>query len=238
MKRLPSEDRAGIYITVIVHLVVLIVLMAVKLGAFWQREHSFVLDFTKAEQIEKLQRELEFKKAVNDRLNALLESGGGYVANVAVDRSALKDDRSSAEDARKLYEDAQRLQEDLQRGVETPAPGEMVAVSESKAEKKKEKAAETAYSGPSVLSYELEGRKASHLPIPAYRCMGAGEVKVIICVDPQGNVQTVKIDDSASSTDGCLRSFATRAARLSRFSASTSAPARQSGYIIYSFIAQ
>ena len=239
MKRLPSEDRAGIYITVIVHLVVLIVLMAVKLGAFMQKEHSFVLDFTKAEQIERLHRELEFKKAVNDRLNEMLSEGGSYVANVAVDRSALKDDRSSPEDARKLYEDAQRLQEDLQRGPVTPAAGELVAVSEAKSpEKPKDKSSESAYSGPSVLSYELDGRKASHLPIPAYRCMGAGEVKVLIGVDPQGTVQTVKIDDSVSSSDGCLRSFATRAARLSKFSASASAPSRQAGYIIYSFIAQ
>ena len=236
MRRLPSEDRAGIYITIIVHLVVLIVLMAAKLGTFMKKEQSFVLDFTKAEQIERMQRELEFKQAVNDRLNELLSSGGGYVANVPVDRSTLKDDRTSEEDARKLYEDAQRLQEELQKGV-SPQENEIVAAPEPVPVKEKPSTA-PAYSGPSVLSYSLEGRKASHLPIPAYRCMGAGEVKVLIGVDPQGNVQTVKIDDSVSSSDGCLRSFATRAARLSKFSASATAPARQSGYIIYSFVAQ
>ena len=236
MKRLPSEDRAGIYITLIVHLVVLIVLMGFKLGTLVQKEHSFVLDFTKIEEIERLQKELEFKQAVNDRLNELLSSGGSYVANVAVDRSALKDDRSSAEDARKLYEDAQRLQEELQKGV-TPAENEIVAAPEPVQEKSRETRA-VQYSGPSVLSYELDGRKASHLPIPAYRCMGAGQVKVLIGVDPQGTVQTVKIDDAESSSDGCLRAFATRAARLSRFSASASAPSRQAGYIIYTFVAQ
>ena len=238
MKRLPSEDRAGIYITVIVHLVVLIVLMGFKLGTLVQKEHSFVLDFTKIEEIERLQKELEFKQAVNDRLNELLSSGGSYVANVSVDRSALKDDRSSAEDARKLYEDAQRLQEELQQGYK-PAENEIVAAPEPVKEKPRETKA-VQYSGPSVLSYELEGRKASHLPIPAYRCMGAGQVKVLIGVDPQGTVQTVKIDDAESSSDGCLRAFATRAARLSRFSASASAtaPSRQAGYIIYTFVAQ
>ena len=236
MKRLPSEDRAGIYITLIVHLVVLIVLMGFKLGTLVQKEHSFVLDFTKIEEIERLQKELEFKQAVNDRLNELLSSGGSYVANVAVDRSALKDDRSSAEDARKLYEDAQRLQDELQKGV-TPAENEIVAAPEPVQEKSRETRA-VQYSGPSVLSYELDGRKASHLPIPAYRCMGAGQVKVLIGVDPQGTVQTVKIDDAESSSDGCLRAFATRAARLSRFSASASAPSRQAGYIIYTFVAQ
>ena len=94
------------------------------------------------------------------------------------------------------------------------------------------------YSGPSVLSWSLDGRKATHLPIPAYRCVGAGEVTVIITVNNQGKVMDAKIDDGASSKDGCLRSFATRAARLSKFNASATAPARQMGTITYLFIAQ
>jgi TonB family protein len=89
-----------------------------------------------------------------------------------------------------------------------------------------------------VLSWSLDGRKATHLPIPAYRCVGAGEVTVIITVNTQGTVVDAKIDDGASSKDGCLRSFATRAARLSKFNASTTAPARQMGTITYLFIAQ
>ena len=84
----------------------------------------------------------------------------------------------------------------------------------------------------------LDGRKATHLPIPAYRCVGAGEVTVIITVNNQGTVVDAKVDDGASSKDGCLRSFATRAARLSKFNASTTAPARQLGTITYLFIAQ
>ena len=106
MKRLPREDRAGLYITVIVHLAVLIVLLAVNLGVQISRENSFVLDFSKAEQLEKLQQRLEFEKSVNERLNEMLAGGNEYVHNVVVDRSELKDDRNSAEDTRKLYEDA------------------------------------------------------------------------------------------------------------------------------------
>lgn len=238
MKRLPREDRAGIYITLIVHLVVLIVLLAVQLGVQISKENSFVLDFSKAEQLEKLQQRLEFEKSVNERLNELLASGGNdYVHNVVVDRSELKDDRNSAEDARKLYEDAERLQAELDRGFEAPKKeDEFASVSTPKSRSSEEKP--KAFSGPSVLSYELEGRKASHLPIPAYRCMGAGEVRVEIGVDPQGNVVLAKVDDGASSADGCLRSFAVRAARMSKFSSAPAAPARQSGYIIYKFIAQ
>ena len=68
--------------------------------------------------------------------------------------------------------------------------------------------------------------------------MGAGQVTVVITVDNAGNVVNAKIDGGISSSDGCLQAFATRAARLSKFSASQSAPARQMGTITYLFIAQ
>ena len=91
------------------------------------------------------------------------------------------------------------------------------------------------YNGPSVLSYTLDGRKASHLPIPAYRCYGTGDVTVIITVNPQGQVINAQIMDEISTPDDCLRKFAIRAARLSRFSASSTAPAKQTGEITYRF---
>lgn len=234
--RISKDDRAGLYITVIVHLVVLIVLMGVQLGATLKKESSFVLDFTKAEQIEKLQKELELKQAINDRLNAMLAGGYEPVRNIAVDRSILKDDRHSAEDAEQLYKDAEKLKQDLQRPADVPEEDETVTVSQKK--KQDSKPEQTRYSGPSVLSYELEGRKASRLPIPAYRCLGAGEVRIDITVDRQGTVVNAKVDESSSSSDGCLRSFAIRAARMSKFSMSTAAPDRQQGYIIYQFVAQ
>lgn len=233
---LSKDDRAGIYITVIVHLIVLIVLMVVQLGASLKKETSFVLDFTKAEQMEKLQKELDLKQAINERLNEMLAGGYEPVRNIAVDRSVLKDDRHSAEDAQKLYEDAAKLREDLSRPAEIPEDNDIVAAPVPS--HKKEQKEEVRYSGPSVLSWELEGRKASRLPIPAYRCIGAGEVRVNITVDKQGNVTGAKVDEGSSSPDGCLRSFAVRAARMSKFSASTTAPDRQGGYIIYQFVAQ
>ena len=235
--RISRDDRAGIYITVIVHLVVLIVLMVIQLGATWKKETSFVLDFTKMEQIEKLQKELELKQAINDRLNEMLAGGYEPIRNIAVDRSELKDDRHSAEDARELYEEAERLKQDLQRPAEeVQVEHEIIAAPTPS--KKEEARKEVKYSGPSVLEYELEGRKASRLPIPAYRCIGAGEVRINITVDKQGTVVGAKVDESSSSSDGCLRSFAVRAARMSKFSMSTMAPDRQQGYIIYQFVAQ
>ena len=234
MKRLKKEDRAGLYITVIVHLTVIIVLLASQLSLALRKEDSFVLDFTRQETIEKLEKELAFKEEVSRRLDEIISAQGSTpIRNVVVDRGALKDDRNT--DAEQLYKDAEKLKHDLQTPAEIPEVNEVIAAPEPKKEKPRE---EPKYSGPSVLSYELEGRKASRLPIPAYRCLGAGEVRVNITVDRQGTVVNAKVDDGSSASDGCLRSFAVRAARMSKFSMSTTAPDRQQGYIIYQFVAQ
>ena len=165
----------------------------------------------------------------------LSAAGSIPIRNVTVDRGALKDDRGT--NAEELYKDAERLQQELNNGA--PLPKDELVYEYKKTETGgPKKSSESSYSGPSVVSWELEGRKASRLPIPAYRCMGAGMVTVIISVDPQGNVINAKVEDALSSPDGCLRSFAIRAARLSKFSASSSAPPKQIGNIVYQFIAQ
>lgn len=238
MRRLSGEDKAGLYITVIFHLTVIIILLGVQLGLSVQRENSFVLDFSKQEQVEKLQKELELKEAISRKLDELISSQGSVpVRNIAVDRSSLKDDRGT--DAEELYKDAQRLQEELEKTFNNDAPKadeDYASLPEKKKDGKEEKKKE--YSGPSVVSYQLDGRKASHLPIPAYRCMGAGEVTVIVTVDNAGKVIMAKVQEEVSSEDQCLRNFAVRAARASRFSSSPSAPAKHVGNIVYAFIAQ
>lgn len=236
MSRFNKEDKAGLYITVIFHLAVLIVLLATQLGFSIAKENSFVLDFTKQEEAEKTQKEEVFKEDISERIERMLSAAGSIpIRNIAVDRGALKDDRGT--NAEELYKDAERLQQELNNGA--PLPKDELVYEYKKTETGgPKKSSESSYSGPSVVSWELEGRKASRLPIPAYRCMGAGMVTVIISVDPQGNVINAKVEDALSSPDGCLRNFAIRAARLSKFSASSSAPPKQIGNIVYQFIAQ
>ena len=236
MSKFSKEDRAGLYITVIFHLAVIIILLATQLGFSIARENSFVLDFTKQEQVEKEKKEEVFKEDISERIERLLAAAGSVpIRNVTVDRGALKDDRGT--NAEELYRDAQRLQQELDNGAPLPKDEQVYEYKKTDTGSSK-KSSEANYSGPSVVSWELEGRKASRLPIPAYRCMGAGMVTVIITVDPQGNVINAKIEDTLSSSDGCLRNFAIRAARLSKFSSSTSAPPKQIGNIVYQFIAQ
>ena len=51
--RLSPDRKAGLYITAIIHLAVIIVLLSVRLGYEIQRENTFVLDFSKQEEAEK-----------------------------------------------------------------------------------------------------------------------------------------------------------------------------------------
>ena len=234
--KLTPDQQAGLYITVSIHLAVIIVLLAVRIGFEVQQENSFVMDFTAQEEVERLQQRIRMQERVEAQLEQMLSDQGVPVRNVTVDQSTLKDDRGT--NAEELYKEAERLAKELQEGQHKAddTPDSFAAVQEEKKEKKKEEA--KPYSGPSVLSWSLDGRRASRLPIPAYRCYGAGEITVIITVNNRGDVVNAKVDDSTSSQDGCLRTFAIRAARLSKFSASPEAPARQMGTITYAFIAQ
>lgn len=231
-----SDDRAGLYITIIFHLVVVIVLLVCQISSALKRDNTFVLDFSKQERVEKEHAERNLKEEVSERLDRMLADAGGVpIRNVAVDRGSLKDDRNT--DAEELYREAEQLAKELKDGPKLNEPDEDYA-EVSKPAQAKEKPKESSYKGPSVVSYQLDGRKASKLSIPAYRCLGAGHVTVIITVDPSGKVLNAKVQDEVSSDDKCLRDFAIRAARLSRFSASGNAPARQTGNIVYLFVAQ
>ena len=241
--KLSGEDKAGLYITVIVHLTVIIVLLLLQIGAILQRENTFVLDFSRQEEIERTaeierqrQEEEQFGDEIGRRIENMISGNSGVqFRNIATDLGQLRDDRGT--DAAKLYEDAQRLAQELRDGIVPDEPDhDYVAVGKQPAAEPKKEVRE--YSGPSVVSYLLEGRKASKLPIPAYRCYGGGMVTVIISVDNAGNVVMAKVQDEVSAEDRCLREFAVRAARLSKFSADPKAPARQAGNIVYQFISQ
>ena len=236
--KLTPDQKAGLYITAIVHLAVIVILLLGQIGYSVQRENSFVLDFTNQEEQERIEKQEELSRTALAQLEDLLAAARTQpVRNVTVNRSQLKDDRNT--DADQLYRDAERLAQDLKDGQhrQQDDPEDYVQDPVTPPSDPKPRKQET-YSGPSVLSWSLDGRKASRLPIPAYRCVGAGEVTVIITVNNQGKVIDAKVDDGASSGDGCLRAFATRAARMSLFNASTTAPARQMGTITYLFVAQ
>lgn len=238
--KLSHEDKVGLYITVIVHLAVIIIFLIAQIGFSTQKEDTFVLDFTKQEELEKLQKELAFKEQINKRLQEKLANTGNVrLKNIAVNKgdSKLKDDRNT--DVDKLMADAKRLENELKNGPDLKKMSEDFVDIDKEKEKKDDKdKKEKKYSGPSIVSYDLGGRKATHLDVPAYRCFGGGDVTVIITVNRQGNVIDAKVMEDVSTNDHCLREFAIRAAKRSRFKADPDAEPKQVGNIVYAFIAQ
>lgn len=231
--KIHSEDKAGLYLTIIIHLLVIIILLLWQIGKEVAAENAFVMDFTKQEEQERLAEERAFKEDIRERLEEMIRSHSQNIRNVAVDQSAPRSDAQTDP----LYQDALRLQQEIRENQQIKEwDNQSLAIDEPK--KKEKKQDESSYSGPSVLSYNLDGRKASRLKIPAYQCYGGGIVTVIIGVNTAGKVVEARISQAESSEDGCLREFALRAARASLFSASPTAPHKQYGTICYSFVAQ
>ena len=112
---LSPDQKAGLYITVSVHLAVIIVLLAVRIGYEVKRENSFVLDFSQQEEKERQEQVAELQEKAAEDLERLLAAAqaihSGEVRNVAVDRSALKDDKGINAD--ELYKEAERLASQL-----------------------------------------------------------------------------------------------------------------------------
>lgn len=239
--KIDNDEKAGLYLTLIFHLILLIIILAYSIHRTVSQETSFVLDFTRQEELEREQELQAFKESVSEELDELIaQSRQSAPRNVAVDASRsgerLRDDRSA--NPSEVYDEARRLQEKLdasrREALEAMDSEEDVAVGQEREENKSEET----YVGPSVLSYRLDGRKGQSLPIPAYKCVGGGDVTVAIVVNRKGYVVNVKVIESASSPDICLQDYAKRAAKRSRFTASATAPERQAGEIVYRFIAQ
>ena len=238
LSKLHTEDKAGLYITVTVHVMALIVLLASQISSAVKTDSSYLFDFSHIEEAERQEEEARFRETIDRRLDELIAAApvaSSEIRNIAVDASNLSDDRNT--DVEQLYRDAARLDRELKSG----AFAEPADDDESYAEIPSGKTAEkdkAEYSGPSVVSYSLDGRKALTLSIPAYRCLGGGDVTILVTVSQNGDVVNAKVVEEVSSQDQCLRNYAIRAARLSKFTASGTAPKRQMGEIVYRFIAQ
>ena len=233
-------NRAGIYLTVSIHLGLLIIFLLYQIGFQLQLEATFVLDFTKQEEVERLMQREQLRAEVSQELDALLSGSSAIVPrNVVVDASErgqqLRDDRFR--NPAQVYDEHRELQAKLdasRRAAQALQGSDEVAPLSTT---EQPKPSET-YKGPSVISYKLDGRKAVNLPIPVYKCLGGGDVTVMIGVDQRGYVVTAKVIPEFSSSDACLMEYAIRAAKQSRFSANNNAPVQQQGEIVYRFIAQ
>lgn len=235
-RKISEEKKAGLYTTLAFHLVALIIILLVTIHSMADQESSFVLDFTKQEELEARQKEAAFKDQVSRELDEQI-GRPQEIRNAAVDVGrALKDDRHK--NPAEVYNEAEELQKRLDAS-RREAMAEAVndeSVEVSKQEKPKDDT--PAYAGPSVISWLLEGRTKYSLPVPAYQGFGAGDVYVSILVNRKGRVVAAKVNEAVSTPDPQLWEFALKAAKKSVFNADPGAPEQQAGEIVYRFVKQ
>ena len=230
-----KENRIGLYSTIIFHLVVLIILLVYSIGASVRKESSFILDFTQQDKQEliKQQQELkEFKDRVSKELDAMIAAAPTpTVRNAVVDANAIKA-RAEREALGRSVEEALAAN----RRAALQAEEDDVATEDNPDSGGDTEGEAHEYSGPSVVSWNLEGRKAlMPMPIPAYKGYGSGDVLVKIYVNRSGRVIKAVV---ASSNDSSLDRWALRAAERTKFNRSDSADDPQIGDILYRFVAQ
>ena len=229
--------KAGLYTTIAFHLVALIILLSITISQAASPESSFVLDFTRQEEIEAAQKEMAFKEEVSRELDEQFGQTQTKIRNVAVDASRLKDDRNT--DVNALNREAKDLQKKLDASRRDAIAQEKALEDEVNTGAAPDRATEAAaYRGPSVVSYKLEGRKAGYLHIPAYKGYNGGDVYVTIVVNRKGKVISAKTNKSISVNDPQLHELAEEAARRSFFSAKSDAQEAQVGEIVYRFVKQ
>ena len=170
-----KEKKVGFYSTIIFHLVVLIIFLLTAIHGIVSEETSFVLDFSKLEEIEKIEKLEELKQQASKELDDLLSGrASNSYRNVAVDRSnqPLRDDRFK--NPNQVYDEARELQRklDASRAAALREQGsdDVAANNENLP---KENAQQ--YKGPSVISYTLDGRKAISLPL----CVSRGVMMLL-----------------------------------------------------------
>ncbi|MEG1935323.1 MAG: energy transducer TonB, partial [Rikenellaceae bacterium] len=170
------------------------------------------------------------------------------VKNVSVNKNAkldagLKDDKGTK--ANDIYKEAQALQDRLNasRSAYEKGMADAEAVvrprqSDQKKGTSTDKRDDSNVKGKVTVSYDLGGRRASHLPVPAYKCEVGGEVVINITVNHNGDVIAAEVSKTTSQSSSCLNETALTFARQSRFEIGSSWPEKHKGTISYIFLNQ
>jgi hypothetical protein len=236
--RILRKYKVGIYVTVIFHLCFIIALMGLKISTLSERIPSTIeIDFDnekeeqqrKREETRSIERELA-EEAYRLRRELAAEMASERLRNAAVNQETPKD--NTKDNVLEENEAVQRRIANTYRMMRRQQSSDDAALPSVA----KENTAAKAYTGPSVLSYFVKGRKAAYLPVPVYKCEAGGRVVVIITVTETGSVVDAQVDKRESSADECLLLSATEAAMRSKFN--VMAGSRQQGSITYQFISQ
>jgi len=232
--------------TIIVHLLIAVIFMSVKVSAM-KRELA-------AEIILAVEEEMpdpEMKKAIElseseKFAGATAEDLVNVIKNLAdkpidIDPKEYEDMvkeeliKSGLLNEKNYLDEQKKAEEAGNEEINIPTEEIKPKVAEKK-EKPEEKGT---FRGPTRIFYDLAGRHHVYLPIPIYKCQGAGQITLAIEVDRQGRVLKAEPASSLSTTkDPCLTETAVEYALRSTFNADQSAPVKQGGFLTFVFVSQ
>lgn len=237
MVRFIKENINGILGTVIFHLLIVVLILATRLSSFnHQDEHSILVEFDIDVSEEEFREFTESLLARN-----LLDYESSHTRNIAVNVSAdrpvadqFKD--LSPQEASELESRINDILNDAANGI-MPKPDQPEIDFEAPVAPVREESEDIEpYSGPTTITYDLEGRTHLRVPVPVYKCPEGGIVEVNISVDRQGKVIKANIDGSSENfNESCNHQMALESAMNSLFSQSADSPTIQTGIITFYF---
>ena len=236
----------AVMVTIIVHLLVAVIFMSIKVSAM-KRELAaeIILDMEEDLPDPELKKPIELSKD-DFAGEASAEEMVNVIKNLA-DKPIDIDPKEYQDMVKeeliksgmlneKNFIDEEKMAEEAGK-EEIAIPREEIS---TRVTEKKEKAAEKGtFRGPTRIFYDLAGRHHVFLPIPIYKCEGAGQVTLAIEVDRNGNVIKAEPANSLSTTsDECLTETAVTHALRTRFNSDLSAPLKQAGFLTFVFVSQ
>lgn len=235
----------AIMATIIIHLTVAVIFMSVKISAL-QREIAAEIILS-VDELPDPDMEKALELAKSDQFQGMSpEEMVNIIKNIA-DKPLDMDPKEYENLVKEEMIKSGLLNEnnfiDRQKMAEEAGDDEIAVAKEDvtprvteKTEKPEEKGT---FRGPTRIFYDLAGRHHVYLPIPIYKCEGAGQIALAIVVDRNGNVIKAEPVSKLSSTrDQCLTETAVEHALKTRFNADQSAPERQAGFLTFLFVSQ
>jgi len=241
----------AILIAIIIHLVAGIIFMIVRIGDLHVKEH--IREYEVALQAEP---EKELKQPDNQSKIYSVEQvlkGDKELQNIARNLANQPDVKINKDDyidkvKEELIESGKLGKDnyiDEQKRPKETGTEITNSAEEKKSSEKKDKSDKDAnemaskYAGPTRIYYDLPGRTHTYLPLPIYKCEGAGKVVLRIEVNPKGEVTNATvIAGESTATDQCLVDTAVNTALISRFNPDIKAVKNETGTLTYIFVAQ
>lgn len=236
----------AIMATIIIHLAVAVVFVSVKISAL-QREIAAEIILSFEEELPDPDMEKALELAKSDQFQDVsTEELVNIIKNIAdkpidIDpkeyEEMVKDEmiKSGMINEKNFIDDRKIAEEAGMEEIAVPKE-EISPQVTGKKEKPQEKGT---FRGPTRIFYDLAGRHHVYLPIPIYKCQGAGQITLAIVVDRSGTVLKAEPASKLSTTkDPCLTETAVDHALKSRFNSDQSAPDKQGGFLTFVFVSQ